>query len=586
MPLIPDHLIDEIQARADIVDVIGRYAPLTRAGQHYKTCCPFHQERTPSFMVNTQKQIFHCFGCGVGGNVFSFLMRHERLTFPEAVRQLADQVGVRLPDAAGVDRSAPLFELLEKVTGYFERWLQDAARGKAAKSYLLSRGVSDETRARYRLGFAPAGWDHLLTAATAAGVSPEQLEAAGLVIPGRTSRYDRFRNRLIFPIMDVRGRVVGFGGRSLDGQEPKYLNSPETAVYSKSRQLFGLPQAKDALVSGKTAIVVEGYFDCLVLVNAGIAPVVSPLGTAFTTEHARLLRRYVETVILAFDPDAAGEQATLRGIDLLVEADLRVRVAELPSGIDPDECLRASGVARFRQRLEDSASVIEFLLQTARRRYPLRTTEEKVQAAQFVLPTIAKVPNAILRREYARLVAQRIDVDEAAVTEELRKVQPRRMISPVAVSARPAQPGAQGPERLLVALTLEDPSRWQRTGLRVEDITDAALRRILAVVCGLHAAGHPVTPAHVVSRVSQDGLDAAVSGLAELAQASPDQEAAFADCVRRVQASARAREQTRLRQQIRAAEEAGQDIEVQRLLGQYQRMLGTRQRTAGALANA
>ena len=587
MPLIPERLIDEVQVRADIVDLIGRYVPLKRAGQHYKANCPFHKERTPSFMVNTQKQIFHCFGCGVGGNIFSFLMQHDRLTFPEAVRQLADQVGVHLPEQGNDERgeqTAALYALLDKVSRYFERWLAEPTRGRAARAYLDSRGVTPATQERFRLGLAPAGWNHLLKAATAAGVGTAQLEAAGLTVKGRTSQYDRFRNRLIFPILDARNRVTAFGGRSLDGQEPKYLNSPETAVYSKSRQLFGLAQAKDALLKRRAAIIVEGYFDCLLLAQGGFEHVVAPLGTALTAEQARVLRRYADQVILAFDPDAAGEQATLRGVDLLVEAGLEVRVAQLPAGADPDDCLRALGPERFQQLLDRSLGLLDFLIQTARRRHPRRGMEERVRAAQFVLPTIAKIPGAILRQECVRRVAEELDVDEAAVAEELRKTRPRGASPERAAPPGPARSTAPGPERLLVALVLEEPSRWDRAGLALSDIGDPLLRRILAVVGELRAGG-VVTPALVVSRVHEDGLEATVSWLVELAQATEEPDAAFTDCVQRLAAMARRRDQAQLREQIRAAQAAGREVEVQRLLGLYQQTL-TDRRTAAAGLNA
>ena len=309
MPLIPEGVIDEVQARTDIADLIGRYVPLKRAGRHFKACCPFHKERTPSFMVNTEKQVFHCFGCGVGGNIFSFLMQHDRLTFPEAVRQLADHAGVAIPDEAAASSRAAhasLGALLEKVCQHFERRLLDPAGGRAARAYLERRGVSERTRQAFRLGLAPSGWQGLLQAAKATGVSAEELEAAGLIINGRSGSYDRFRHRLMFPIVDLRSRVVGFGGRSLDAQEPKYLNGPETPLYTKGRHLFGLAQAKDAIIRAKTAVVVEGYFDCAVLADGGVGHVVSPLGTALTAEQARLLKRYAEQAILAFDADAAG----------------------------------------------------------------------------------------------------------------------------------------------------------------------------------------------------------------------------------------------------------------------------------------
>ena len=577
MPLIPEGIIDEIQARTDIADLISRYVLLKRAGRHFKANCPFHKERTPSFMVNTDKQIFHCFGCGIGGNIFSFLMQHDRLTFPEAVRELGDHVGVQVPDRdpSGDESHKALAALMEKVCGHFERRLLEPKAGRPAREYLRTRGVSDRTRQAFRLGLAPAGWDRLLRAAQAAGVAGERLEAAGLVVKGKSGYYDRFRNRLIFPIQDLRGRIVGFGGRSLDGKEPKYLNGPETALYSKGRHLFGMAQAKDAIIAAKTAVVVEGYFDCVVLVDGGMAHVVSPLGTALTTEQARLLKRYAEQVILAFDADAAGEQATLRGVDLLIELGLRVRVAQLPQGVDPDEYLRASGRERFQQLLDRSLDLFEFLVQTALRRDPAGSTEEKVKAAQFVLPTIAKVPDAIVRSEYVRLLAGRLRLDEAAVAEELGKAHARTQ-PPAAPGRRPtSRPVSEGPERFFTALVLDDPSRWQAVQERVslDHLTDPALRNILSVVCELAAAGHPATPASVVSRLPEGGDGALVTALVELAQTAASKDEAFEDCVRRLADNARKRERAKLQEQIRTAQEAGREAEVTRLVAEYQQQL-------------
>ena len=577
MPLIPEGIIDEIQARTDIADLISRYVLLKRAGRHFKANCPFHKERTPSFMVNTDKQIFHCFGCGVGGNIFSFLMQHDRLTFPEAVRELGDHVGVQVPDRdpSGDESHKALAALMEKVCGHFERRLLDPKDGRSAREYLRKRGVSDRTRQAFRLGLAPAGWDRLLRAAKAAGVAGERLEAAGLVVKGKSGYYDRFRNRLMFPIQDLRGRIVGFGGRSLDGKEPKYLNGPETALYSKGRHLFGMAQAKDAIIAAKTAVVVEGYFDCVVLVDGGMAHVVSPLGTALTTEQARLLKRYAEQVILAFDADAAGEQATLRGVDLLIELGLRVRVAQLPQGVDPDEYLRASGRERFQQLLDRSLDLFEFLVQTALRRDPAGSTEDKVKAAQFVLPTIAKVPDAILRSEYVRLLAGRLRLDEAAVAEELGKAHARTQ-PPAAPSRRPtSRPVSEGLERFFTALVLDDPSRWQAVQERVslDHVTDPALRNILSVVCELAVAGHPATPASVVSRLPEAGDGALVTALVELAQTAASKDEAFEDCVRRLADNARKRERAKLQEQIRTAQEAGREAEVTRLVAEYQQQL-------------
>ena len=614
MPLIPEALIDDVQARTDIAELIGRYLPLKRAGRHFKATCPFHKERTPSFMVNTDKQIFHCFGCGLGGNVFSFLMQHDRLTFPDAVRQLADQAGVRLPEREEASSGKPhvreaLAALTEKSCRYFERLLHDPVQGHATRAYVKARGVSDAARDRFRLGWAPDGWDHLLRATRAKGVPVEQLEAAGLVVRGTSGYYDRFRNRLMFPIMDVRGRVIGFGGRSLGDQEPKYLNGPETPLYTKGHHLFGLAQAKEAITRTRTAVVVEGYFDCVVLADAGVTNVVSPLGTALTVEQGRLLKRYADRAILAFDADAAGEQATLRGIDVLVELGLRVHVTGLPTGVDPDEHLRAHGREAFEALLERSAGIFEVLVDSALRRYPRRTTEDKVSAAQFVLPTIARIPDAMLRSEYVRLLAERLRLDEQAVAEELAKAQPRAVATPrragttptagpsrVAARAATRLSTASGAERLLAALVLEEPARWSQLQERFEIgwLNEPAVRRIFAVVGELSAAGQTVSPAHVISRLSAAQTEAEPEGvptalvteLVELAQSVSARDEAFEECVRRLESRARSHELLLLRERMRAAQEAGHERDVTQLLAEYLQRLATTPDRAASVVGA
>lgn len=579
MPLIPDDVIDEIQARVDIAEWIGRYVPLKRAGRHFKAVCPFHKERTPSFHVNTDKQIFHCFGCGVGGNVFGFLMQHDRLSFPEAVRQVAEHTGVPIPEQASHEadgRLEKLIALMEKICGYYERRLADPKYGAVGRAYLDKRGITEASRKAFRLGLAPAGWDGLLKAAQATQVSQQLLEEAGLVLKGSRSFYDRFRNRLIFPIMDARSRVVGFGGRSLDGQDPKYLNSPETPIYYKGRQLYGLAQAKDAIVRQRAVIVVEGYFDCVNLVQGGFTNVVSPLGTALTVEQVRLLKRYTTSVILAFDPDVAGELATLRGIDLLVEAGLEVRVARLPQGVDPDEFLKVRGTEAMAQVLQASISIFDFLVSVAQRRFPMKTTETRVQAAQFILPTLARVPDAMLRSEYVRLLADRLQLDEAAVVEEMKKAGPRQVL-PAYRAPKPAQraKGAtQGAERLLVGLVVEEPARWERISKELprEAITDATLARIVRVIEETAIRGS-VRAAQVVSHLTDEGLGSLVAALVEEAQTVAYPEEALQDCLQRLKKNHRKIEEDRLREQIRVAQAARQEDTVQELLAAYQDMV-------------
>ncbi len=575
MPLIPEPLLDDIQSRTDLAEVIGRYLPLKRAGRHFKALCPFHKERTPSFHINTEKQIYHCFGCGAGGNIFSFLMQQERLTFPEAVRQLAQQVGVVIPirqDAGRNGKLDKLFEILEKTCHYYQRVLAHPQTGRMARAYLKRRGVTDATLKAFRLGCAPDGWDGLIRAAAQSRIPLELLEEAGVILKGARGPIDRFRQRLIFPIHDVRGRVVGFGGRSLAGQEPKYLNSPETSVYSKGKHLFGLAQAKEAVVKAKAAIVVEGYFDCVVLWQCGLTHVVSPLGTAFTPEQARLLSRYTDSVILAFDADAAGEAASLRGIDVLMEAGFHVRVAQLPVGIDPDELVQSYGTTAFEQVLEKSLGLMEFLLACAKKRYAIHDAEEKVRAAQFILPTIAKVPNAMLRVEYLRVLADRLGLDERAVAEELEKVQPRRLEDAPGSGRRHS---VQGAERLLTALILDHPARWDaaRREQVADQISDGRLRHILAMVSELQAAGHTPTPAQLISRLADAEASSLVSELVQSAQSVPHPDDAFRECLGRVRADAQKRKLSQLREQIRTAQQFGHEDEVARLLTTYQRLV-------------
>ncbi len=580
MPLIPEQVLDEIQARVDIAELIGRYVPLQRAGRHFKALCPFHQERTPSFHVNTEKQIFHCFGCSVGGNVFSFLMHHERVTFPEAAERLAREVGVTLPDrASGGESQEPLYEILEKAGRYYERMLSHAQHGRPGREYLAKRGVTEQTRQAFRIGLAPDGWDRLLQASRRSNMSTELLAQAGLTLQGSKGPLDRFRQRLMFPIQDVRQRIIGFGGRSLAGQEPKYLNSPETPVYHKGRQLFGLAQAKDAIVKAKHAIVVEGYFDCVLLWQAGVQHVVSPLGTAFTPDQARLLSRYTERVILTFDADAAGEAAALRGLDVLLEAGLEVRVAQLPSDVDPDEYVQAHGTEALQQMFDKSLNVLEFLIACARKRHDIATPQGKARAAQEILSTVTKVPNMILRAEYVRLLTDAWQLDERAVSVEMRRMPASRRL-PLA-PARPATTQAKGAERLLAALILDRPDRWDAAQARglLELIADEPVRHLLELVGAMRLGVTPVAnTAQVLSRLAAEGseqIEPLIVQLVELTRTIGAKEPAFEDCARRIVADGRKRELGSLRERLRAAQSSGDQPEVSRLLDAYQRLVKT-----------
>ena len=574
MPLIPEPVLDDIQSRTDIAELIGRYIPLQRAGRNFKALCPFHKERTPSFHINTEKQIFHCFGCGVGGNVFSFLMQYERLTFRESVQRLATELGVSLPEAPRDTQIEPLLGVLEKACAYYERLLAHPKQGRQSREYLQQRGMTQRGRDAFRVGSAPAAWDQLIQASRKGGVSVEVLEQAGLTVRGSRGMLDRFRQRLMFPIQDVRGRVVGFGGRSMAGQEPKYLNSPETAVYHKGRQLFGLPQAKTRMLQTKSVVVVEGYFDCAILWQAGIEHVVSPLGTAFTPEQAQLLARYAERVILAFDADAAGEAASMRGIDVLLEAGLHVSVAQFPSGVDPDELVTTRGAEEVERLLAASVGIVEFLVTCAKKRHDCASPEGKARAVQSLLTTLTKVPDRVLRAEYVRMVADLLHLDEQAVSAELSRARvtaPRRPVEPMPK----AQP-LQGVEPLLTALIVDRPQRLDsvKNERLIEQIRDARLRRVLCAVAEVRATqtGEP-EPAQIISRLEGQGMEPLVAELVELAQTVSSKEQAFRDCVDRLAADAHKRRVFSLRDRIQEAQRSGHEREVTQLLQDYQRLV-------------
>lgn len=450
-----DDLLDEIRAKSDIVAVISEYLPLKRRGSNYLGLCPFHQEKTPSFTVTPDKQMFYCFGCQTGGNVFTFLMKREGLTFAEAVEALAVRAGVALPERwegrggpeARADRErrkseiALLYRALDFASRFYHKALLERPEAEKARLYLRRRGLKLESAASFRLGFAPPAWDSIYRALTAKGVEPALMEKAGLVLKAREERegqdgrggwYDRFRNRLMFTICDQRGRPIGFGARALDeGDEPKYLNSPETPLFSKGRHLYALHLAAEPIRRGGTALVVEGYMDAIACHEFGFDYAVASMGTAFTAEQARLLRRLTDTVVTAFDADTAGTQATLRGLEVLTAAGFKVKVAEIPGGKDPDECLRGgghgatgpgdSGPEGFGRAVREAVPLPEYRFRLAARRHDTATIDGRVAAVEELVPVLASLSSPVELDEYVRDFSRRLHVSEEALRTELAR---------------------------------------------------------------------------------------------------------------------------------------------------------------------
>jgi DNA primase len=422
---IPQETIELVRAQADIVQVISEYLTLKKAGANYKACCPFHSEKTPSFMVSPSKQIFYCFGCGTGGNVFAFLMRQEGLSFPEAVRRMAERLGIEIKlsesDAGQKQLREQLLDLCEFAGRFYHRCLLKAPEAEHARKYLAGRSLNEDALKAFSIGYAPGGWDTFLKAALKKGFKEDLLIQSGLAKKGEGKTYDAFRNRVMFPIHDTWGKLVAFGGRALEENVPKYINSPETPIYHKGETLYNIHRAKKAMSSNGSAIVVEGYTDLIRLALNGVENVVASLGTAFTQAQARLIKRYAPEVVLVFDSDAAGISAAGRGVEVLLSEDLRVRVAVVPSGKDPDEFVLMSGADAFVRVLETASNFIEFHLDKALAGKNPNDIESKASVANTLANLVGRIPNPIRRQEYLRLVSGRMGIKPEFLLETSQK---------------------------------------------------------------------------------------------------------------------------------------------------------------------
>ncbi|NOZ22654.1 MAG: DNA primase [Planctomycetes bacterium] len=404
-----DDVVEQVRNATDLVRLISEYVPLQRSGSRFKALCPFHEEKTPSFVVTPQKQIWKCFGCGEGGDCFSFVMKQERVGFREALQMLAERAGVEMKraskDAARPDEKKAIYDANRWAAGLYHRYLLDGEGAKEARVYLASRGISAEMIDKFNLGCAPPGWDGLLGEAKKKGIAVGDLDRAGLVIrrTGQEGCYDRFRGRLMFPIADVQGRVIGFGGRVLDDSTPKYVNSPETVVFSKSRTLYGLDLAKKAILDRRRVAIFEGYTDVIMAHQYGADWTVAVLGTALTRDHVKTLRRFADEVVLVFDTDTAGQKASDRSLDVFLQEEADVKVAMLPAGKDPCDFILEQGAEAFVAVLDGAKDLIRYKLDMA---FPdgreLRPAE-KSRAIDEILSTIVQCPNptlvALLRKE-------------------------------------------------------------------------------------------------------------------------------------------------------------------------------------------
>ena len=506
-----ENLAEKIKQRIDLVEFVRQYVPhLKKAGKTWKACCPFHKEKTPSFTVSSEKGLYYCFGCQEGGDIFDFLMKMENLSFNEAVRKLADIAGVEYRPQGGFSAAEQqrinARKTLDWTKGFYHKNLMSAG-GEFARNYVKGRGLTKETVQKFELGFAKNDAVGLCKAAQANGYTAQQLKDVGLCVQTAYGARDYFRGRLMFPIINQRGETVGFGGRILADGEPKYLNSPETLLFSKSHVLFGLNFAGPAIRKAGRAVLLEGYMDVIACHQAGFENTVAPLGTSLTAEHAKLLKRYTDNAVVLFDPDAAGIKAALRGALVLIEQGLFVKVASLSDGLDPDEYIAKYGKEKFEEVLDRAQDLIAFHTRLQLDLYPRPLDPQaKTAVVSELTETLLKQPDPIVRREWAKYVAEQTGVDEELVLERLRGREQaaarfqQRFNASRAPSAAPQAEHFNAAEENLVGWLLRFPQYARGCEELAPQFDSRALGELLQALC--RAAAENPAPEGFADRVS------------------------------------------------------------------------------------
>jgi DNA primase len=502
----PQTFIDDLKRQADIVRVVQDYVQLKKKGANWMACCPFHKEKTPSFSVSPAKEIFYCFGCHKGGSVFTFVMEIERVGFPEAIKIVADKVGMPLPKMVDDSRfearrqeSDLIIQLNSWAMEWWQQHLDTSNEGRIAREYLKERGISEETQKVFRLGYAPDSWEALSSFLRNKGAPQEHIDRSGLVAKKEESNrsYDRFRGRLMFPVLDVQGRPIAFGGRTLKGEDAKYINSPETAAYVKGRNLFGLNLTRDEIRRQGFAILVEGFLDLIVPYQFGVRNVVASLGTALTSDQVKLVSRFARKVVVNYDGDRAGIQAAKKSIEILLAEDLEVKVLVLPDNADPDEYIRKFGVTEYQRQRAQAQPHIQFVIESALRDRNLHRPAEKAEAVEEVLPYIRAVNSRIQKREYFDMAMDALGIDRENVNtsawrrELWQMVRDQRKVGPNTVQALTRRSEATAAEQRLLGLLCADANlrREVLPMLKEEDYEDLATAPLFKALFELDREG-------------------------------------------------------------------------------------------------
>ena len=570
---IPEDIIAHVRDTANIVDVISEHVALKKTGKNFTGLCPFHADKKPSFTVSEEKQIFHCFGCGQGGNVFSFLMQYNNLSFPEAVGFLAQRYSIEIPtrkmsptQKKELEERERLFKINKGAAEYLAEILRHPSSGKRAREYLDKRQMSPEVTDRFMLGYAPKSWTGLIQYFSKKGVSLDDLQKAGLVVAKKGKYYDRFRDRIMFPIIDIHQKVVGFGGRSLDDSLPKYLNSPDTPVYHKSQTLYGLHAAKDACRHEGSAFIVEGYFDLLALQCHGIENVVATLGTALTRQHVRIMKGYARQMILVFDSDQAGIKAAERSLPLFLEEKVDVNILILPEGKDPDSYIFLVGAEGFLKATEKALGIMPFLIESAIKKHGL-SLEGKVRIVEILKGPLGSLLDSVSRSVYIRDLAERLDIDESAILEQVRAAATKDNKSVFSLNQR----HGSKLEEALVAIMLQHPEIVSSFNSQeiINEFETVELKKLGRMILERSGSNRPLTGADLIAQTDDARIRNLISSLLmEEIQTDPE---SCHKIVGQYQACVRKREIKLLSKKIKEAEKINDQKLLNRLLAEKQK---------------
>lgn len=577
---IAEDILENILSRVDIVELISGYLPLKKAGRNFRANCPFHHEKTPSFMVSPDKQIYHCFGCGESGNAFKFLMRHERMEFPEAVELLAKKTGIVLPQTNSHDGSglsSSIYRVNEAAAVYFENIL-NSPPGSCAKEYFFKRGLTPKTIKEFRLGFCGSSGDGLIRHLRSQDFNLALIEKSGLSLPREGGGYnDRFRNRLIFPIFDIRCRPLGFGARVLDKALPKYVNSPETPIYSKGKNLYGFNLSKDAIREADSAVIVEGYLDFIIPYQNGLKNIVASQGTALTVEQARLLKRFTTNAVMIYDGDAAGELAALRNLEILIEEGLNVKIVSLPKGFDPDLYVRKEGIAGLKGMIAAAQNLFDYKLGVLKTRHDIEDACGKSLIAAEMLLTISKFQNAIIRGEYIKRLSESLKVRESYIIEELGKVklQGSRVFPGQQLEGK-KEIQINPEEKLLIRFMLEEGELIERIKQELEpaDFYDLRSSKIVSMIYELAGRGKHVGANILMDHFSDDQAKQLLCESLFMPEfSSQDREKAICDCIRRLKHRKIRAKRELLHEQIKSAQSLGDDQKLNALMQEFHELI-------------